>query len=92
LSSIFENNRIAIDLSGGLDTSIVIGIIKHIGFDSFLVCMSSSRHELRTESFILDKYAELFKNVCLLNVKDSLPYSNLKSIPLHQDPSSFSLY
>lgn len=92
LSSLFENKKIAIELSGGLDTSLVIGIIKHLGFDPFLVGMRSSRYELRTESFIQDKYADSFKNVCLLNANDSLPFSNLKTTPLHQHPSSSSLY
>lgn len=92
LSSVFENKKIAIELSGGLDTSLVIGIIKYLGFDPFLVGMKSSRYELRTESFIQDKYADSFKNVCLLNANDSLPFSNLKTTPLHQYPSSSSLY
>ena len=92
LSSVFDNKKIAIELSGGLDTSIVIGIMKHLGFDPFLVGMRSSRYELRTESFIQDKYAESLKKVCLLNANDSLPFSNLKSTPLHQFPSSSSLY
>ena len=92
LSSVFDNKKIAIELSGGLDTSIVIGIMKHLGFDPFLVGMRSSRYELRTESFIQDNYAESFKKVCLLDANDSLPFSNLKSTPLHQFPSSSSLY
>lgn len=92
LSSVFENKKIAVELSGGLDTSLVIGIIKYLGFDPFLVGMKSSRYELRTESFIQDKYADSFKNVCLLNANDSLPFSNLKTTPLHQYPSSSSLY
>jgi hypothetical protein len=92
LSSVIDNKKIAIELSGGLDTAIVIGIVKHLGFDPFLVGMRSSRYELRTESFIQAKYAESFKNVCLLNADDSLPFSNLKSSPLHQHPSSSSLY
>ena len=92
LSSVFKNKKIAIELSGGLDTSLVIGIIKHLGFDPFLVGMRSSRYELRTESFIQDRYAVSFKNVCLLNANDSLPFTNLKTTPLHQYPSSSSLY
>ena len=92
LSSVFDNKKIAIELSGGLDTSIVIGIMKHLGFDPFLVGMRSSRYELRTESFIQDKYAESFSKVSLLDASASLPFSNLKSTPLHQYPSSSSLY
>lgn len=92
LSSVIENKKIAIELSGGLDTAIVIGIVKQLGFDPFLVGMRSSRYELRTESFIQAKYADSSKNVCLLNADDSLPFSNLKSSPLHQHPSSSSLY
>jgi len=92
LSSVFDNKKIAVELSGGLDTSIVIGILKDLGYDPFLIGMRSSRYELRTETFVQDKFAESFKNVCLLNDNDSLPFSNLKSTPLHQHPSSSSLY
>ncbi len=92
LSSVIDNKKIAIELSGGLDTAIVIGIVKHLGFDPFLVGMRSPRYEHRTESFIQAKYADSFKNVCLLNADDSLPFSNLKSTPLHQYPFSSSLY
>ena len=92
LISVFDNKKIAVELSGGLDTSIVIGILKHLGYDPLLVGTRSSRYELRTETFVQDKFAQSFKNVCLLNDNDSLPFSNLKSTPLHQHPSSSSLY
>jgi len=92
LTSVLDNKNIAVELSGGLDTSIIIGIIKYLGFDPFLIGMRSSRYELRTEAFIQDKYADEFKNVCLLDSDETLPYTNLKSTPLHQYPSSSSLY
>jgi hypothetical protein len=92
LSKPFLHKKIGIELSGGLDTSIVIGLIKHLGFNPFLVGIKSNRYELRTESYIQEKYANKQANVCLKDSSESLPFSNLFSCPIHQLPSSTSLY
>jgi len=84
--------KIGIELSGGLDTSIVIGLINHLGLNPFLVGINSSRYELRTESYIQEKYQKNHSNVCLIDSRESLPFSNLLSCPIHQLPSSSSLY
>lgn len=92
LSKPFRHKKIGIELSGGLDTSIVIGLIEHLGFNPFLVGIKSDRYELRTESYIQEKYTDKQSNVCLKDSSESLPFSNLLSCPTHQLPSSSSLY
>lgn len=92
LSSVLKNKAVAIELSGGLDTSILIGIMRHFGFDPFLIGVKSKRYELRTESFIQEKFAKSFNKVCLLDEDESLPFTKLKSTPIHSLPSSSSLY
>lgn len=89
---VFKKKEIAIELSGGLDTSIIIGIMQHFGYDPFLIGVRSLRYELRTESIIQDKYLHSFRKACLLNEDDSLPFTKLMSTPVHQHPSSSSLY
>jgi len=92
LASVFQNKKVGVELSGGLDTSLVIGILEYLGIHTYLIGMRSSRYELRTESFIQDKYAASFQNVKLINGEEALPFSNLSASPLHQLPSSSSLY
>lgn len=92
LSSALKHKELAIELSGGLDTSILIGLMRHFGFDPFLIGVKSKRYELRTESLIQEMYSRSFNNVCLLDEDESLPFTKLKSTPLHPLPSSSSLY
>jgi len=92
LCSVIFKKKVAIELSGGLDTSIIIGLVNHFGYDPFLIGMKSSRYEYRTESYIQDKFAKSFSDTCLLDSSDSLPFSNLLSTPAHQLPSASSLY
>jgi hypothetical protein len=92
ICSVLINKKIAIELSGGLDTSIIIGLINKLGIEPFLIGSVSSRYEFRTESFIQYKYLKTFKQGCLLSENNSLPFSSLKETPLHQYPSSSSLY
>lgn len=92
LSSVLKNKKVAIELSGGLDTSIIIGIMKYIGFNPFLIGVKSNRYEFRTESLIQEKYAKSSSEVHLLDEDESLPFTKLKCTPLHSLPSSSSLY
>ena len=92
LSKPLLHKKIGIELSGGLDTSIVIGLIKNLGIDPFLVGTKSNLYELRTESHIQEKYANDHANTCLINSDETLPFTNLLACPSHQLPSSSSLY
>lgn len=92
LLSVNVDKKIAVELSGGLDTAIIIGLLEHLGVSPFLVGIRSSRYEFRTESYIQDSYKKMFKSVNLIDDKEALPFKDLQSAPLHQLPSSTSLY
>jgi len=86
------DGELAVELSGGLDTAIVIGLLRSIGFDPTLIGSISDRYEFRTERFIQEKIASLAKCVHFINEADSLPFTNLRSSPLHPIPNKASLF
>lgn len=48
----FSNKKIAVHLSGGLDSSIIIGLLDHFNIPFFLVGLVSHRFEFRTEKSV----------------------------------------
>ena len=87
-----KNKKICVELSGGLDTSLIIGILKHFNLNPILVGSKSDKYEFRTETIIQEKFiSEADKHFLNKNI-EVLTFSNLKSTPLHQLPSSTSLY
>lgn len=87
-----RNGAVGGDLSGGLDTSIVIELLKHFHVKVLLIGMKNSRYEFRTESVIQKYYANGFENSLLLNYEEHFPFSNLLTTPVHQLPSASSLF
>jgi len=85
------NKRICIELSGGLDSSIIICVLKHFNIDFNLVGLRSNNYEFRTERTIQDLFYVL-DNSILINSKLALPFSNLKYSPKHPLPSFKSLF
>ena len=92
LSSVLRNKKIAIELSGGLDTSLIIGLMHHLGINPFLIGIRSKRYELRTEAFVQDDFCKKFNNVQFINGEKTLPFTKITEAPRHQLPSSSSIY
>lgn len=86
------SSELAVELSGGLDTAIVIGVLRSIGINPTLIGAISERFEFRTERFIQEKIASDAKRVFFINENDSLPFANLKETPLHPVPNKTSLF
>jgi len=87
-----KKKGIAIELSGGLDTSIAIGLLYYHGIEPLLIGMKSNRYEFRTEAKIQEIYCKKFSNSHLFSMEDTLPYTDLLNTPIHQLPSSSSLF
>jgi hypothetical protein len=85
-------HKLAVELSGGLDTAIIIGVLRSIGLDPTLVGAISNRYEFRTERFIQEKIAQNTSYVYFIKEDDSLPFANLKSTPVHPIPNKASLF
>lgn len=84
--------RLAVELSGGLDTSIVIGLLRDIKHDPYLIGAESSRFEFRTERFIQNKIAIEPSKTYLFPDTDGLPFANLTNAPTHFLPNKSSLF
>ena len=84
--------RIAVELSGGLDTSIVIGLLREINRDPYLIGAESSRFEFRTERFIQKKLSIEPSKTNLFADTEGLPFFNLTGVPTHFLPNKSSLF
>lgn len=84
--------KIGVELSGGLDSSIIISMLIENGIEPFLVGFSCDRYEFRTERSIQNIYRNKVKESVLINSQDILPFQNLKNCPPHQLPNPTSLY
>lgn len=82
----FEGKTIGVHLSGGLDSSIVICLLKYFNIPCHLVGFSSNTFEFRTERMIQEIMSAYGKTSKLFMLEDYLPYSNLKKLPLANAP------
>lgn len=83
---------VAVELSGGLDTSIIIGLLRDVGEEPFLIGALSDRFEFRTERFIQEKLIFNPEKTNLFHETEGLPFSHLKETPLHFLPNKSSLF
>ncbi len=86
-----KGKKVAIELSGGLDSSIIIELLNLCELDLTLIGLISNNYEFRTEKFIQDHYASKYKS-CLIDSKDALPFSRLLECPPHPLPTKKSLF
>lgn len=84
--------KVGVELSGGLDSSIIISMLIENGIEPFLIGYSCDRYEFRTERYIQSIFSNKVKESILINSKDILPFQNLKGCPPHQIPNPSSLY
>ncbi len=91
LFSKFSDRHIGVQLSGGLDSSIIIALLRHLDIRFSLVGMTTARYEFRTERHIQDRLAQWGANSVLIDYEEHLPLSQLDVVPMHQHPDLFSL-
>lgn len=87
----FNGRKIGVQLSGGFDSSLIIGLLRHFEIPHGLVGMESNRYEFRTERMIQQKLAEQNSDVVLIDESTCLPCSRLSAVPAHQIPDLLSL-
>lgn len=82
----FNGRRIAVHLSGGLDSSIIIGLLHHFNIPFYLVGLASHRFEFRTEKAVQEKLAPLALDSVLIDMEEHPSFGNLLAMPLLQLP------
>jgi asparagine synthetase B (glutamine-hydrolysing) len=82
----YSNKKIAVHLSGGLDSSIIIGLLHHFNIPFYLVGLVSYRFEFRTEKAVQELLASLGKESILIDMEDYPSFGNLAQKPLSQIP------
>ena len=87
----FGNRKIGVQLSGGLDSSLIIGLLRHFGIRHGLVGLRANRYEFRTEQYVQDLLAAQNSEVELIAGDSCLPCSRLRSVPPHQTPDILSI-
>lgn len=87
-----KNKKFGVQLSGGLDSSLIIGILRHVGIEPVLIGMSNDRYEFRTERIIQEILLDGSSNNQLISDDDYLPFSELLNIPKHPLPNSSSIF
>ena len=87
----FEGRKIGVQLSGGVDSSLIIGLLRHLGIRHGLVGLKSDRYEFRTERVIQERLAEQNYETELIDEATCLPCSGLNQVPPHQIPDLLSL-
>lgn len=94
----FRSRTIAVDLSGGLDSSIVIGLLSALGARLLLVGHVSERYEFRTErriqQLLLEYHSSLAPDNMSVLIPDdhALPFSGLDKVPPSAWPRHTNIY
>jgi len=84
--------KIGVELSGGLDSSLIIGAFKKNKVNPYLIGFYSKRFEFRTERHIQDLYKNGADKYELIDSDEILPFQNLLHTPKHQLPYHSSLW
>lgn len=83
--------KIGVHLSGGLDSSIVIGILDELNIKFFLIGLVSDRYEFRTERRIQEELCAYHGDAHLIDEATVLPCGDLDHVPAHLYPDILSL-
>ena len=91
-AQLLGSNDVVFEVSGGLDTSLLISIFgEHLtGYSQIGVV--SNRYEFRTEREIQEYFFNKCENSIRINESDALPFSQLSKVPVHLLPNKASLF
>ena len=74
-----------------MDSSLIIGVLKHLDIPYSLVGLYNNRYEFRTEFYIQKKIMDNARGAILIDYEEHLPMSDLDLIPPHQTPDLYSI-
>jgi hypothetical protein len=80
--------KLVVELSGGLDTSIVIELLTAVGAQFELVGFTSDAYGFRTERAIQEYYIQKFRGATTFRYEDHAAFSGLVDVPIHPLPTN----
>ncbi len=89
---VLRGKKVAVELSGGLDSTIIFRILRHVAVEPFLIGFVSDRYEFRTERKIQVDLSLETETCVLINESTNGLFSGLKRVPAHPIPSPLSLF
>lgn len=85
----FEGRQIGVQVSGGLDSSIIIALLRCFKIPFNLVGLVNDRFEFRTENRIQKILSEWGDKSSLIDHETCLPYFFIEKVPPHQYPEEY---
>jgi hypothetical protein len=82
----YSTERIGIHISGGLDSSLLVGLARSFGYYIVGVGLTTDRFEFRTERAVQLEIAEMCDECILVPYEEVMPASGLYSLPFHPFP------
>jgi hypothetical protein len=89
---LYKDKKIAIENSGGLDSSLIIEYLNKFEFRPILIGCVMSGYEARTERVIQEKYFARFQNSEVIQQTITPAFAELGNIPAHPLPTPSSLF
>lgn len=81
-----SGERIGVQCSGGLDASLIIGLLRHLSIPHTLIGLTTDRYEFRTEAFVQAVLCTRADASILIDHDTCLPMAQLEQVPPHQEP------
>lgn len=85
----YQNKQIGVQLSGGLDSSLIIGLLHYLKIPFKLIGLANNRFEFRTERHIQNLLAGWATQTIFVDYETCLPYSYIDKVPAHQYPEEY---
>ena len=85
----YQGKQIGVQLSGGLDSSIIIGLLHYLKIPFKLIGLKNKRFEFRTESRVQNLLSEWAEETILIDYETCLPYTYIDKLPPHQYPEEY---
>lgn len=87
-----EGKTVAVELSGGLDTALIIGLLQKFNVNLAFVGFNSSEYEFRTERAIQNYYLQYAEKSQIIDYAECNAFAGLIDTPIHPFPQADSLY
>jgi hypothetical protein len=92
LSKTNQNKKLGVELSGGLDSSILIEFLLRQTYPVSLIAFTSNRYEFRTERAVQSHFEGRCSSIHLIDYEECPAFSLLEEVPPHPFPAQESLF